>query len=476
MYLLTICVCQYKTCFLSFFLDNFTINFVIFSSWNAIKYWKPGEHFSISLTGNDYKLITNLGIYESKNCVQVKPIGTCTNKSLIWIDSVNDSFYQADIMFTYKEATKFHLSLNNITKIPQETKFGNYSRLTIDKKRRKVYVSRYHFGTIDMFDLDKSFQKASVISNLSKPSDIKIDEERNIMFVIENSTCILKIHLSPTLTLTRPWCFTEIKAIAPDVDHQYIYWSQLDGSIWRSQYDSTKPEIYSSSDHKIHRPYALDVENNGALLLSDWYTLAKRFSGDNHAQYMLVDKHGISDFKQLEVSMRRNLDLISDQGQNSVSVSSSESYLNETSESPLIFVDGDHKGGIVDKTYRLLILSLAILLFSLLSIVILYVIIKCYKRRFYRSCYGQHSQFVNDDNCTLSKAKRSHKRKTYRRNDVTKVVNSSGTRTVCIEDLGGFTNGGFLNSSCKPNLCDDCEDKIECIEKGVCMSTYKLLN
>ena len=71
----------------------------------------------------------------------------------------------------------------------------------------------------------------------------------------------------------------------------------------------------------------------------------------------------------------------------------------------------------------------------------------------------------------------SCKTKRLRRNSIT-VVNMDDT--VSVEDLGGFSNPSFGSHvdnvrMCSKSSCDSCEYKSECKERGICLSTYRLL-
>ena len=62
---------------------------------------------------------------------------------------------------------------------------------------------------------------------------------------------------------------------------------------------------------------------------------------------------------------------------------------------------------------------------------------------------------------------------------------TSKSRVLCIEDLSGIRNNAFIRnnefqeSDCSNcplrQTCDNCIDRNECIESGICLSTFRLL-
>lgn len=92
-----------------------------------------------------------------------------------------------------------------------------------------------------------------------------------------------------------------------------------------------------------------------------------------------------------------------------------------------------------------------------------------YKNRSSHMRYRRNISQTTIENGDGSLSTSGVKTKTFRGNSGS-CVTVNPDRTVSIEDLGGFANHAFFEKS-----CDVCEYKDECSERGICLSTYRLL-
>ncbi|XP_054168212.1 uncharacterized protein LOC128965530 [Oppia nitens] len=414
---------------------------IVLSSWNLLKYWTTHSSLHLSQTIDDLysnksndKKITAIDFYVNEKICQ---------NVMIWSDltarSIFSSTFTISDQYLNITQTKQLLSMN----------FGSHLRLAIDSLNQNIYLALYDFSRIDIFNINTKVT-TNLLSNISHPVDIAVDSKRQILFWVENWTCICQTSL--TLIKIIKFCSLNARTIALDPIESQLYWSDLNGNIFRRNYFEKTTQLVISTK-KMQQNFALDVTNN-AIYLSDSYKLMSIQRSTLNTKVVIIESQPILDFKAIETHYlcRRDKTQPLDRTRNN------SVFINETISNVIFMnqslIDREKSYNNNNKTF--------------LVSTTFYIIIM-FQRLFDKKPIKRNKVK------TISRLFRNQ----YKR----RLLNEDSlSKSVYIEDLGSFGNNGYLDSkqfcmSCPiRQTCNSCQDRDECLEKGICMKTYKLLS
>lgn len=439
------------------------------SSWESLRIWSSNS------TLHSSKELSNLDLLDSNKLIKRKitAIDYYFNEDLcrnvfIWCDISRQTIYSGIVEFN---ENPYLSQLNKLL----ETNLGNHMRLAVDYLYRRVYLALYEFSRIDLFDIRTNIS-TNFLPNISRPVDIAIDSELQVLFWIENWTCISHLVIS-NMSTTR-MCSSKPRALAVDVMNAQLYWSDSDGNLFRKNYFDLKNQIIIS-DKKMSQNYALDLSND-AIYMSDPYKLTALFKSTLISKVVLIESPGILDFKVIKnkicdsqqqrphTQLSNTSFVIENTGSNQSITEWQNMTHNRLIPSRFNNNNNNRRDDLFHSKYFVLFIC-GIVLISLILIGLAIIVI--------RSCLKTRKANTNQN-----KRKTIGVRNRLTINDKSKLIlNKNINKTVCIEDLGSFSNNGFLDpqlicSNCPiKQTCSTCEDRDECLDKGICLSTYKLL-
>jgi hypothetical protein len=139
---------------------------------------------------------------------------------------------------------------------------------------------------------------------------------------------------------------------------------------------------------------------------------------------------------------------------------------------------------IYSKTYIWILVLFLAIIFVMTTAKIIYEYNKSIRRRLLRiprDTLDLESGREDSMDPFYEGCRRDHRtiRREGRRSRNSSVTVVSPDNTLSIEDLGGFSNPSFgshhENIKMCSKSCDSCEYKTECKDRGICLSTYRLL-
>lgn len=454
--------------------DEKTIEFLdkeedllVLSSWQSLKYWTSNSSLHSS------KIIKNSEVFQSNesNSRRITAIDFYRNESnceniLFWFEVLSQTIYCAIV-----NTNGQNLYLTELKSLSQ-LDLGTHIRLAIDSVNKNIYFSSFDFSRIDCFEIETKVIK-NYLKNITNPVDIAIDSQLEVLFWIENWSCISYTFITNTSVVRM--CSTNARALAVDPPNTQLYWSDINGQIYRRNYFAKDYEIIFSAK-KMQQNYALDV-TNGAIYLSDRFKLTSINRKTFTNKVVLIESQGIVDFKAIETRVLCQQQRPQTKKRIEKHMNSTE--LNETFynviavNQSLIRFDSDSIGNNNENNFFSSHYFYLIITFSvIISFILIFLIIiglkrvfkpKVIKRRVIKRISGEMSHRL-------------------RNKDKNKLIfnKKSVGKSVCIEDLGSFSND-FLNSqsfcSNRPivQTCSSCDDRDECMDRGICLNTYKLL-
>lgn len=368
--------------------------------------------------------------------------------------------------------------------------------LTIDSLTLRLYVSLYNEGKIRSFDLNTFKVNSSIdlweqnylSTNLTKPGQMVTDSRSRFLFVVENSSRILKFHLDDHQTEVIYSSNFAIKSLSLDSLYYFVYWITNDGAIYRCKYDGSDvllifnetATLFKSNNISPFSLYVFSNKSSGSLTvyLSDFKYKALAYYhlklNENEYKYSLFKK---------EIMNIDHPSIYAFVVINNEQLSSCRTYLTNSTKKPIISVDmtvaaSEDKPVVSAGTEILTIVETpsALYLFAVSSVILLIlgVCLLIVFKKFYSGANRVDNNLIKNEN----NIKKDSSEQPKSRSSSVKRKNYSASPTVCIEDLGGFTNYNYFESCSKCPLkktCDVCDYKDECIEKGLCMSSYRLL-
>lgn len=454
---------------------------ILLSSWQSIKYWSTNSSLHSSKVLEDLvdsksnssgqQRISGLELYGADNC---RPV-------LVWCELVSQTLYMANILTNGRS-----LSAREPTKLVQMD-FGSHVRLAVDSVNNQIYMCLYELSRIDVFDIHTRTQR-TLLSNISHPNDIAFDSRHRILFWIENWSCVCQMPVNDTPNAAPlKLCSTNVRALAADPLNGLLFWSDTNGNIYQQKYMSTNAQIIFSA-RKMQRNLAIDVTAN-AIYLSDEFKVMAIERTTLKERVVLVESHAILDLKcisskdlcyapEAQVPPERPLEGQSvDNFFNYSVIDKTSDTWNVITQSPMntslaIGSKSDNSTDIYKLSwiYITLICLSSVVLICLIALSLVFAIRHLTKRSHKQSPINNSIKRINarKDNRFLS-----DKHRLIQPND------SNVGKTVCIEDLGSFSNG-LLEPSVGANralrqACSSCEDREECMERGICLTTYRLL-
>ena len=342
--------------------------------------------------------------------------------------------------------------------------FGSHIRLAVDSKNN-IYLSSFDFSRIDVFDIENKILK-TYLENISHPVDIAIDNNRHILFWIENWSCVSQTFINDINVMRM--CSINARAIAVDILNGELFWSDSFGRIFKRKYFEKSVELVFTAK-KMNQNHALFVTTR-AIYVSDLFKLTAIDRSTLNEKVVLIESPGILAFKSISLKEcnstemgLKNIEYNLTKESNVITMSPINRSLTFDLEENSHYIKNYWFGS----KYSVYIIVVSILTFFAL-ILLLFIL-----KRFYRK---------NNSNRTQIKRISGRKTKKFLLNDKNKLLsNGRNSKTVCIEDMGSFSNNGYLDpqtfcSNCPiRQTCSSCDDKEECLERGICLTTYKLL-
>ena len=439
---------------------------LILSSWQKLKYWaSTSSPHSSRVIENSEVFDKNGSSFGRISAVDFYQNQTFCQNVLIWFELMSQTIYSSIIDMKDK-----NIYLRETTKL-LPMNFKSHIRLAVDFVDKNIYLSLFEFSRIDVFEIENKNLK-TFLTNITKPVDIAIDSDQKILFWIENWSCLSQMYINDTQPLRM--CSINARALAVDPPKGLLFWSDSNGNVFQQKYFEVRPQMIFSAK-KMQQNSAIDV-TNGAIYLSDSYKLLAFNRSTFTQKVVLIESAGISDFKVIE--SKQLCESVDHQNLNYNTSGSDETIVfNVITMSPKnssLISDSKNNSNYIQNTlfgsnnfvYTLIVFVL-IVLTTILSIFIAF-------KKYYKK-----------NNSKVTKIKRISRRKSgkFLFNDENRLLKSDKNigKTVCIEDLGSFSNNLYLDpqtfcSNCPiRQTCSSCDDKEECLERGICLTTYKLL-
>lgn len=338
--------------------------------------------------------------------------------------------------------------------------------LAIDRRHMDLYLSMFKLGRIDVIDLISGDVKRS-LTNISKPAELRIDHQNRFLFIITNSTCIYKYHMDEEYMRMVVCTKQPIKSLSIESSSHLIYWITSDGTIFRCDYNGSQIQLVIENNERKLTPFSLYISNRSNRLtayISDHkhqmimsivmdlnvtttgFTVKRNFTQVLMVEYPSIyslnvyNEEVCSAASQLIDSSTSNISVINE---TRVQIATQESKLEILSYNLIIYVVAG----------MFLILVISLLIFGL--------------NRHHRCLFKKSGH--DDGICG----------KSLLDPPATVKTKANNTLTICIEDLGGFNNSSYLDNCSECPLkksCEGCDYEDECLERGICMSSYRLLN
>ena len=428
------------------------------SKLDSIKIWQLNTdiHSSSSISIDNYhdNTTSNYDYIDSKHKITALDyyFDQFCHLNLVWFDGEHQSLYTGLLTD--------HYELININVINYNLNCS-HARIAADRFHRKIYIALYEFGTIDYVDINRNFSYLNLIKNLTRPNEIAVDGDENVLFWIENWSCIAQISIDNKANVMKK-CQIKPRTIATDTLSKLLYWCDFDGLIYFSKYFQYDFKFIKPTK-KIHQVYAIEIIQNSIYLSDSFklYEVERTTSQPSNVKVVFVET-GVFDFKIIKPEHK----ICYDDAHVKYENKSQSVKFHVNSNSSLYQVDVyqlENDGMIL---YHFVPLLYLILLILILAPIIFYLL-----RRKLRN------QQRNNEN------RRLLIRKNYQRFRDKNLTSKS--RVLCIEDLSGIRNNAFIRnnefqeSDCSNcplrQTCDNCIDRNECIESGICLSTFRLL-
>ncbi|CAG2116843.1 unnamed protein product, partial [Medioppia subpectinata] len=146
---------------------------IFLSSWQTMKYWT-----------------SNSALHSSKTIDVLDSVNASNDRKLTAIDFYASEDHCVNVLVWAELTTKTVLAVNSLNKT--------------------IYLALFQFSRIDVFDIERQVI-SNFLTNVSKPVDIAIDSERQMLFWIENWTCISQTSLTHVNIVKM--CSTKARAI-----------------------------------------------------------------------------------------------------------------------------------------------------------------------------------------------------------------------------------------------------------------------
>ena len=457
---------------------------ILMSSWQSIKYWSTNSTLHSSRVLED--LVTSES--NSSNSKRISGLelygkGECNNV-LVWCELNSQTLYSAQI-----DTNGRSLSSREPTKLLQMN-FGSHVRLAVDSAANQIYLCLYDLSRIDVFDVETRTLK-TFISNTSHPNDIVFDSQRRILFWIENWSCVYQRSVndtdSPASLKSVKVCSNNVRALAVDPPNDLLFWSDTNGNIYQQKYMESNAQIIFSA-RKMQRNLAIGVTRN-AIYLSDEFKLMAIERTTLKERVVLVESDAILDFKCISCKDLCNGPQAQVEAEARVTEQAMDNFFNysvidKTSVTSIVITQSpintsltvgsksDNSKDIYNfsSIYISIICLSSVVLICLIAMSVIMTLRHLSKRSHKQSPINTTIKRINarKDSKFLS-----DKHRLIQPND------SNVGKTVCIEDLGSF-NSSWLDPSVGANralrqACSSCEDRDECMERGICLTTYRLL-
>ena len=228
---------------------------LILSLWSSLKYWTSNSRLHSS------KVIQNFDVFHSnisKNG-EITSFDFYSNEEkcqnvLIWCELKSQTIFSSQIEI--KNENLYFTESQELFKM----NFGSHIRLAVDSTDKSIYLSLFEFSRIDVFDIEKRELKP-FLTNISYPLDITIDKSRQILFWIENWSCISQTSIT-NISIVR-MCSINAKALAVDPLNEELFWSDPSGPYIPKKVfpnecstnifgEKNETEFGSRSDYRCH--------------------------------------------------------------------------------------------------------------------------------------------------------------------------------------------------------------------------------
>jgi len=187
----------------------------------------------------------------------------------VTIDYHNNKLYWSEIIGgKIKRANLGGTEIENILDDPKGEIRSH--RIAIDAINQKIYLANFVRGKIQRMNMDGS-QIETIHSNVSKPAEIVLDLENQMMYWTEYEGEALKKSDLNGFTTEILANTSEAISLALDKSNQRIYWTEQEGLIRSANLDGTDVRTILAN---VFNPYSLAIDEEQQLL----YWVESRFS------------------------------------------------------------------------------------------------------------------------------------------------------------------------------------------------------